>query len=260
MRVAVAAVVVVVAACEPPLPNTPAPGGGALISLFDVDDDRRVCTAGAPGFGGFSSRDCAVDVEAGSEQTFIVENGGDAELVLERLTFVDDGELGFTLVRAPASVAVGGREDIVVSNENDASAVLRIESDAENDPVVDVALSAAEGEGEGATCIPEIGVTPATCDFGNVTIGDTAFCDISIDNVGDCELVVVDIAFSPETPSPDVFGVTGSFSLPTVVPGGAGVALRLYARPPDGLTSRGALLIEHLNGVGVAVPLRVNGI
>ncbi len=115
-----------------------------------------------------------------------------------------------------------------------------------------------EGEGEGEA-LPGFRANPARCDFGVVGIGDTAFCDLSLDNVGQTEVVITDLGFSADTPSPQVFGAQGSFSLPTAIPGGAGIALRLFARPQTTGLSTGELFIEALSGARVAVPLQVLG-
>lgn len=229
--------------------------GAPRISLFDDDDNVAVCGGGAPGFDEFASRGCVVTVDVGVEQRFVVENRGDAPLHITDLRF--EGSPAFELVDAADTldVAVGARAEIVVAfhGGDGQSTVLHISSDAENEPVVDVTLRGA--------CQPDIEIVPAACDFGDVDVdGDPGVCDLSVENVGGCDLVVTDVNFAVATDA--AFNADGALALPFVVAPGGAAALRLSGTARETSTSTGTLVVRSLDPdePEVDVSLRLTGV
>src|SRR5690606_28182033 len=103
-------------------------------------------------------------------------------------------------------------------------------------------------------------VNPTSCDFGDVGTGVTAYCDLSLENVGQRELLITGIGFTPDTDQA-VFGPAGVFPIPTTVQTAAGVSLRLWAKPDEAGEITGTLLIDSTDPLNpqVSVPLRVFG-
>lgn len=230
-------------------------------------------------------RDCAFDfgeVDIGRARvfSFTIRNPSPVKLQVASVGFLDGSDPAFAVDGvAPEEVAAGvgggvGDLGTVVSVkfqptvEGAVSAQLIIKSDGENlDDNGDGKIDDAEQVVINLTangvsrCKPKISMSPAACNFGDVGVGATAFCDLSINNDGECELVVSDLDFSDDTPFPTVFGPQGNFQVPTTVPGGTGVSLRLYARPQDTSLTTGTLIISSFDPENptVEVPLSVQG-
>ncbi len=223
--------------------------------------DFSVCTTGLADDDADKFRDCAFDfgnVDVGRARvfSFTIRNPSPVKLSIKSVTFGEGSDPAFSFDgELPTSVASEiGRVGEVVNVkfqpnvEGPVTATVVIESDAENltkDPPENVVIQlTASGV---ARCRPEIqvvnGAGEPRCDFGSVGVGATAFCDLTINNLGQCELLVDDIGFAPGTPAPDVFGPQSNFFLPTAIPGGTGVSLRLYARPRDTTLATGTLFL-----------------
>src|SRR5690606_21831824 len=90
---------------------------------------------------------------------------------------------------------------------------------------------------------PSLSVNPTECNFGEVGVGVTAFCDLSLENVGQRELLITDIGFTTETDQA-VFGPSGFFPIPTAIQAQTGVSLRLWAKPDVAGEITGTLLLD----------------
>ncbi|MDP2343205.1 MAG: choice-of-anchor D domain-containing protein [Deltaproteobacteria bacterium] len=250
-RVAVV-VVVVAAACDGGLPGR---GIGPLIHLAEsAPPNQIICARAAPDHPDLASRECAVTVDAtAGERSFSIFNRGDATLSVDSVVFADDGDAGFTLIDATRDIEPGERGDVIIGFERAPdffSSALTIGSNAENDPVVVVDLATVPGSAS------RMEVSPAVCDFGAVVVGATGFCDLSIDNVGTSELVIVGASFGGGT-SLEVY--ESAFPVPTTIAGGSGVSLRIAAHPLDAGTSIGSFFVESLDET-IGVPLQVTGV
>lgn len=245
-----------------------------FIAIGDpFEPESSVCATGLADNDGRPFRDCAFDfgeVDIGRARvfSFTIRNPSPVRLVLDGVEFDAGSDPAFIIDgEVPAVVESGvGNAGVVVSVkfaptvEGPVSAVLRIQSDGENlQPDEDVVINlTATGA---SRCQPDIEISPTTCDFGDVGVGATGFCDLSIKNVGQCELVVSDLGFTAETPFPSVFGPQSAVNIPLTVPGGTATSIRLYARPSSATTFNGGLIIDSFDPdePQVIVPLIVRG-
>ncbi len=217
-------------------------------------------------------RECAYDfgeVQIGQARLFrfLLKNPSPVELQVSSIVMSDDSDPAFTLKgELPKAVAAGSGdagEEVVVqftpTVESEVTGSVVISSDAANlDPDEQVIIHfVGRGLDLGA---PEISVNPTACDFGDVGTGVTAFCDLSLENVGQRELLITGIGFTPDTDQ-SVFGPAGVFPIPTTVQTAAGVSLRLWAKPDTAGEITGTLLIDSTDPLNpqVTVPLRVFG-
>lgn len=110
---------------------------------------------------------------------------------------------------------------------------------------------------------PELVITPAECNFGDVGVGVTAFCDLTLENIGNRDLEITSVGFAEETPvsDPAVFGSQTIFPIPTFIAPGTGMSVRLYAQPQtaDGATGALTLGSNDPNRPDATVPLSVTG-
>jgi hypothetical protein len=261
--------------CEEPLARL-----APIIAIGDpFDPNASVCAAGLDPDSVDKFRDCAFnfgDVDIGRARvfSFTVRNPSPVRLSITSMTFAEGSDPAFSLDgEVPTAVAseVGNVGEVVSVKfqpqvEGPVSATLVIKSDGENlDDGEDVVIQlTANGL---SRCKPKIEVDngrgEAACNFGDVGVGATAFCDLSINNVGECELLVRDLGFGAESPSstPAVFGPQSNFVVPTAIAAGTGVSLRLYARPQSTVATTGSLTISSLDPETptVDVPLSVQG-
>lgn len=219
-------------------------------------------------------RDCSYDfgeVAIGQAKFFqlAIANPSPVDLRLESIAFDGASDPAFSIAgdlptAVPAQLPDGEVGRIVVVQftpqvESPVSATLVIESDAANlDPDEDVAITfTGNGLDLGG---PEISVSPQQCDFGDVGVSVTSFCDLTLENVGQRELLITSIGFSPDT-DPNVFGPSGVFPIPTAIQPGTGVSLRLFAQPDQAGEITGTLLIGSTDpdNAEVPIPLRVFG-
>lgn len=217
-------------------------------------------------------RDCAYDfgeVPIGQARLFrfVIKNPSPVDLKIDSVAFTDDSDPAFRLNTLPpkAVVAAAGEEgeEVVVqftpTLEAEVFGSLVIRSDAANLEEGEDVIIRFSGRGLDVGS-PVISVNPTSCDFADVGIGVTAFCDLSIENVGQRELLVTGIGFTAET-STSVFQPSGFFPIPTAIQPGTGVSFRLQATPNLPGEIMGTLLIDSTDpGNGqVSVPLRVYG-
>jgi hypothetical protein len=220
-------------------------------------------------------RDCSytfgepVGVGAGgSTFAFTLDNPSPVPLHIESIVMEDGSSPAFTFDALdgvmPTFVEASGRQTISVRFDpaaaEPATAVVAIASDAENlapDEEVRIAL-AGEGRDLGA---PAIEVTPPACEFGDVAVGATAFCDLSVKNVGEIALSITGAGWTEGTPAPAVFGSATVLAVPTILQVQEATTVRLYATP-DGVTpAQGGLVLESNDPVtpALTVPLSVSG-
>lgn len=217
-------------------------------------------------------RDCAYDfgeVQIGQARLFrfLIKNPSPVDLKLESVAMSDDSDPAFSVKgEVPDAVlATAGEEGVEVvvqftpTVEAEVTGTLVIVSDAANlDPDENVLIHfTGRGLDLGA---PSITVNPTQCDFGDVGVGVTAFCDLSLENVGQRELIITGIGFTPDTDQ-TVFAPTGVFPIPTTIQTQTGVSLRLQATPNLAGEITGTLLIDSTDPLNpqVSVPLRVFG-
>lgn len=105
---------------------------------------------------------------------------------------------------------------------------------------------------------PIITVEPGQCDFGEVGVGQTGTCSLSIGNAGNMELSVTDVSFSADTAS--VF-IPGVFPVPSFVGPGTSRTISLTGVPTSAALFTGTLLIASNDPARplVEVPLVLQG-
>jgi hypothetical protein len=225
-------------------------------------------------------RDCAYDfgdvpIGEGRFLNFVIKNPSPVDLVIKDISFSPDSDPAFSIEgTVPKSVpAVGGVDGVQVTVRfvpqvaDTVSATLLIESDAANmDPGEKLIINlSGNGLDLGA---PQISVQPTQCDFGQVGVGVTAFCDLTVSNIGNLDLEIQSIGFSTTTAAEPhvgaaeaVFGSSSVISLGTLVAPGTGISLRLWANPKDISMQNGELLIgtNDPNSPSTGIPLTVQG-
>jgi hypothetical protein len=221
--------------------------------------------------------DCAYDfgeVAIGTKSTFrfVLRNPTGVELDVESIGFAEGADPAFSIEGEPPLVvpAGAGYGDLVANAPiitvvfapvavSQLTTTLLVKSNASNvgaEPVT-IRLTATGYDGGG----PQITVEPPECLFGQVGVGATAFCDLSISNHGTRDLEIQAVSFTPETDTPTTFGSSTVLPVPSYVAPGTGLSVRLYAKPSSIAVSTGGLVIKS-NDFGkpeVTVPLTVEG-
>ncbi len=107
---------------------------------------------------------------------------------------------------------------------------------------------------------PHLIVTPAACDFGDVGVGVTATCDVTLTNDGPRDLEINAVAFSPSTDQ-DVFGSQTIIAIPTFIATGTGKTVTLYATPSTTGEFLGSFRVGSNDPLqpSVDIPLSVTG-
>lgn len=262
--------------CEEPLGRL-----APVVAIGDpFDAEFSVCADGLKASPGDRFRNCAFDfgdVDIGRARvfSFTLRNPSPVKLVVQGIEFEGGSDPAFTVDGEPPTTVASGNDvgDVVSikfqpSVEGPVTARLIIKTDGENldddgdGTIADEEQVVIELTANGVSrCKPRIEVTPSECNFGDVGVGATAFCDLTINNQGECELIVSDLAFSADTPFPTVFGPQGNVSVPITIGGGVGTSLRLYARPQNTTLATGTLIISSFDpdSPTLNVPLSVQG-
>lgn len=208
-----------------------------------------------------------VPVGQGRFYRFAIKNPSPVDLVIREVIFDETSDPAFSLASVPPASVLATKgtegEEVVISFvpnvPGEVSATLVISSDAVNlNPGEDVLLRVTGiGLDVGS---PELVITPAACNFGQVGVGVTAFCDLTLENIGERDLQIDSVAFSPDTPT-DVFGAASVLAIPLFVAPGTGVSVRLYATPNVVDEITGALLLGSNDPARpqAEVPLSVTG-
>jgi len=161
------------------------------------------------------------DVLVGSSasQTFVVSNGGTADLVVSATTLTGANPVEFSIVSggAPFTLAPGATQDVVVSfnptSTGAKSATLSIESNDPDENPFDVPLS-----GNGVPVpVPDIAVNPTSHNYGDVLVGSSASQTFVVSNEGSANLVVSATALTGADPGE--FSITGGGAPFTLAPG-----------------------------------------
>ena len=230
-------------------------------SSFCTTDRNRDCTMS---FGG-------VGTGQGMFATFLIESIASVDLTVESMAFSADSDPAFTISSGPApGDKVDARSDtyrgaeVVVrfapSVEGTTRATLLIQTDANNVEGQE-GLVTIELVGDGLDLgRPQMVISPPACNFGDVGVGVTAFCDITIENQGTRDLELQGVGFTAETDL-NVFGAQTVIPIPSYVAPGTGLSVRLYAQPEEpGVVEGGLTLTSNDREQPEAlVPLSVNG-
>lgn len=234
--------------------------------------DFSICQAGVDAADTNRFRDCAFDfgeVNVGAARvfSFTVKNPSQVSLSVNGITFEPGSDPAFAFDGVmPTSVAAGVNGEVVSVKfapqvEGTVTATVRIKSDAENlgegeDVLINLSATGA------SRCQPDIEILPAQCNFGDVGVGATGFCDITINNLctSSCDLLISDVGFSATTDR-TVFGVQSPVPVPFAIGCGTGRTLRLFAKPTAPQTFNGALTIDSFDPDEgkIEVPLVVRG-
>lgn len=195
--------------------------------------------------------DCSYDfgqVGIGRDKlfSFAIKNPTQVTLNIESITI--EGAPSFTFegslpefVSNPAGEVVTVKYTPEVEAQETARVIIK--SDGKNlvegqDVVIELV---AAGKNLGA---PTIVIDPAQCDFGEVGVGATGNCSLSIRNEGNMELSVTAIDFSADTPSPEVFGAQGVFPVPTFIQPGTAQSVSFYGIPNAPSQITGTLVVS----------------
>ncbi|MFZ9886162.1 MAG: hypothetical protein ACO3JL_01565 [Myxococcota bacterium] len=148
-------------------------------------------------------RDCTVDFGAQplttrTRRELRITNPSPVDLtIFSETSFTEDSGLDFEIEQMPASVKSGQTAIGVISYrplvESEHRGTLVLVSDAENlaegeNVVIDVFGS---GFDDG---LPDISVSPMVCDYGRVAVEGVAQCTLSIENLGQRDLVFDEVA------------------------------------------------------------------
>jgi hypothetical protein len=107
-------------------------------------------------------------------------------------------------------------------------------------------------------CVESIAFEPASCDCGDVEVGATGECTITLTNNGDREVSIVDGRF--EDPSASSTFRLRNFVNPNSIAQGASLAFSVFCTPVDTTAAQTALILEFNVCPGeVSVPVSVRG-
>jgi hypothetical protein len=220
------------------------------------------------------TKDCAysfgdVPIGEGRFLTVTIRNPSPVSLTLYDIAFTEETDPSFSIEgEVPEAISSSeGREGVrltikfIPTLASEVKGQLVISSNAVNleegeDIVIDFT---GNGMDLGR---PELNISPPECNFGNVGIGVEAYCDITIENVGDRELVIDSVNFADESPATTtpVFYPAGFLELVGIAPG-TGISVRLAATPQTLGAASGALLLtcNDPERPEASVPLSVTG-
>jgi len=142
-------------------------------------------------------RDCTVTFDAQAATTRVrreltITNASPVKLLIHGATFTADSDPAFAVESMPDTVAEGQTVIAVVSYRplvaGEQHATLVLSSDAENvaegEDVVITLRGSAYADGA-----PDLVVSPAECDYGRVAADGVAVCNVTVENVGQRDLV-----------------------------------------------------------------------
>ncbi len=195
--------------------------------------------------------------------TVTLTNNGNADLNLDTVFISDGAEVGFAIEGGPVENEVLAPSDTLEVtlmfspvDEGRVTGQLRVESNADNDPVLDLPL---RGTGT-AIPVPVATVTPGQIDLGEVELGNQATADVRIDNTGDADLTVEAVLIAEGAGSG--FSVTGTPGDPVVLAPGDGLTVTVVYEPQGTgpVTATLSVLSDASNGAEQLVALQGTGI
>lgn len=189
-------------------------------------------------------------------QTFVVRNEGTGSLMVLSTALGGPNANQFSIVsgRAPFALPPGGSRNLVISfnptQQGTKAASLLILSNDPDERAFYVTLA-------GSVSVPDIEVTPASLDFGNVTVGSSASRTLVVRNRGTAPLIL------------NLFGLDGhqlqfsynSGTLAILAPGESG-SIEVFFHPSTAGTKTATFVI-HSNDpdeVSVQIPLSGAGV
>ena len=221
-------------------------------------------------------RDCFLDfgeVPVSYERTLdvIINNPTSIDLFITAVEYSPDTDPAFQPIQgAPEMVLAGASAALPVSFrpavESQVSGTLNIYSDAVNmgadEPVVIQLSGSGNDLGQ-----PDIEISPPQCAFGDVGVGATAFCDLSVANRGQLDLIIDEVGFEAGTDL-DIFQPASVLPVPVYLPSQAGVTVSIACTPGDATSFGGTLYFNSndpdsghaqvpLSCTGAAVPTAV---
>jgi hypothetical protein len=197
----------------------------------------------------------AVPLGSIAYQTFTISNEGSTSLMVGSTTLSGPNADQFSIVsgRAPFSLPPGGSRNLVISfnptQQGTKTAALFILSNDPDERAFYVSLA-------GSVSVPDIEVTPASLDFGNVVVGSSASRTLVVSNRGTAPLIL------------NLFGLDGhqlqfsynSGTLAILGPGESG-NIEVFFHPSTA-GAKTAKFVIHSNDpdeVSVEIPLSGNG-
>ena len=186
--------------------------------------------------------DVAVGFSSG--QVFTISNTGTASLAVSGMTLSDT--TNFSLNTGGGPNGCGSTAPVIAAGDNCTvsvafaplsvsafSATFTIASNDGVDPTADVSLT---GNGV-ATSVPNIGVSPASVDFGRIDVGNPSTREVTLSNAGSANLAVSGIALSGSAAySQDLSGGSNpcGSATPTIAPAGSCTITVTFAPQADG--------------------------
>lgn len=257
-------------------------GGCALVSaMAGCPDDTltrvapKIEVAACAGSDFIS--DCALDfgevpISFTRPLDILIKDPTAIDLNISKVDFAPGSDPAFRLPEPVLSRVPSGSDGarltvtFVPAVESQVNATLRIYSDAANlgaDEPVEVLLTGS-GKDLGQ---PDISIEPGACAFGDVGINATGFCDLTIKNEGQLDLVISAVGFEEGTDTA-VFEPASVFPLPVYLPAEASVTVKMAATPTATQQYTGVLFFESndpdtphatvdLSCTGAAVPTAV---
>ena len=262
----------VAAGCHPGTPapeNTPVPGYSAITEALDpcngseerfasltisldndgdllYDADDPDCQPAPQRINVTPASKDYTDVAVGSSsgQVFTISNTGTASLAVSGMTLSDT--TNFSLNTGGGPNGCGSTAPVIAAGDNCTvsvafaplsvsafSATFTIASNDGVDPTADVSLT---GNGV-ATSVPNIGVSPASVDFGRIDVGNPSTREVTLSNAGSANLAVSGIALSGSAAySQDLSGGSNpcGSATPTIAPAGSCTITVTFAPQADG--------------------------
>lgn len=234
----------------------------------NTDKDECVCTPQAT--KGCNLNYAEVPISFARPLDITISNPSGVELFLKEIKLSEDSDPAFSLPSDIPDMVLAGDKSILTVTfgpmvESEVSGTLLIFSDAANaeaDTPIEIALTGS-GKDLGQ---PDISIEPGECDYGDVGVGATAYCDLSLVNRGQLDLVIDQVGFEPGTS--DIFQPASVLPVPVYLPAQAGVTVRMAATPDNTDSYAGSLFFDSndpdtphaqvpMNCTGAAVPTAV---
>ncbi|MFH1812280.1 MAG: choice-of-anchor D domain-containing protein [Pseudomonadota bacterium] len=184
--------------------------------------------------------DCALDfgevpISYSRPLDITILNPSSLDLIISKIDFTQDSDPAFKLpANLPTQVVSGSAGQILTITyapqvETPVSATLRIYSDAANvgpSEPIEVKLTGS-GRDLGQ---PDVQIEPPQCDFGDVGVGATAFCDLTLRNAGQLDLVIEGVGFEAGTDQ-NVYRPASVVVVGNYLPSQAGITVRIACTP-----------------------------